>query len=398
VTVSSLVTLFDGLFAVELAYSLGVDPAQSAVRPQLRIARFSDRVPRSRDRRTRRTGVLSWSVARVCAAFVPIALMACNLFDTSGVSTGVASVGNGDTTVGTTATSESSSTAVDSSTSSSVDSGSGSSSSTSGGESGQLGPFAPPIPIFELNGKANELDPTLRGDQLEILFASDRSGVFDLFRATRRSADEPWDTPTRVDVASTFGNERSPELSVDGLVLTFASDSSGLGDLDVFVSTRASADDEWGTPSHIGELNTVQTDDSAAMSADLLEVFLCSSFSGDFELYRATRDDQSSPWTPPVALVELNTRSSDCSPFLDVSGSWLLFTSDRAGGLGNQDIWAAVRDDATAPFAALMPVAGVNGSDEDVDPWISPELDVIYLASRSGAGDFDLFMAVREQD
>ena len=343
--------------------------------------------------------MLSSSVARLCAAFVSLALVACNLFDTSGIGNGASSIGTTDTTVGTT-TIESTTGAADSTTSANVDSGSDSSSSTggSGGGPGPLGPFASPIAITVLNSVTSDIDPTLRADQREILFASDRGGDFDIYTSTRASEEALWQDPQRSETLTSPAGETSPEISSDGLVLTFASDISGEGALDLFVSTRVDTSSDWATAVNISELNTIGADVSASLTTDHLEVFLCASFSGNLDIYRATRADANDSWLPPVALAELNTRANECAPFVDVSGTWLLFTSNRPGGMGGDDIWGALRDHEDEPFMPLLPVVGINGAGDDLGPWVSPELDVLYFARQSDAGDFDLHMARREAD
>jgi Tol biopolymer transport system component len=45
--------------------------------------------------------------------------------------------------------------------------------------------FGEPAPLAELNSAADELDPQLTPDGLELFFASSRDGAFQLFRASR---------------------------------------------------------------------------------------------------------------------------------------------------------------------------------------------------------------------
>jgi hypothetical protein len=162
---------------------------------------------------------------------VPIALAACGLFDTSGIGSGsgAASVGTGDATTdengATSMPNESSAADGSSSETESRPTSTGVDTTDTGGDPDTLGPFMPGLPVFELNSASHELDPTLRGDQLEIIFSSDRSSSFGLWTSRRASVDDPWDAPQVLFDPARYGDESSPEISHDGLVLTYARSS-----------------------------------------------------------------------------------------------------------------------------------------------------------------------------
>lgn len=105
------------------------------------------------------------------------------------------------------------------------------------------GSFGPATPITALNSPANENDPSIRHDGLEIFFQSTRTGSLgqDLWVATRESTADDWSTPVNLGspVNTTFG-EQNAYLSSDNLTLFFASDRpGGSGGLDLYMTTRA---------------------------------------------------------------------------------------------------------------------------------------------------------------
>ena len=109
------------------------------------------------------------------------------------------------------------------------------------------GVFGPASPIAELNDStANDGQPNLRRDGLEIFFFSTRAGTLgmaDLYSATRESASDPWSAPVNLgpNVNSADGAETRPSLSWDGTTLYFGSTRpGGEGNADHYVTTRQS--------------------------------------------------------------------------------------------------------------------------------------------------------------
>jgi hypothetical protein len=118
--------------------------------------------------------------------------------------------------------------------------------------------FGPASPIAELNSPYGDLGITVRRDGLEVFFLSNRPGgggsgavnLFDFWRATRASTDDPWSPPVFVESlgkpAWALGRIA---LSFDGRELYFASyrqPSSNGADLpDIWVARRKKAGGRW---------------------------------------------------------------------------------------------------------------------------------------------------------
>jgi len=70
------------------------------------------------------------------------------------------------------------------------------------------------------------------------------------------------------DLNSSYG-DGSQTISANGLELVFASDRpNGFGDYDLYVSTRATTDDDWGTPVNLGTtVNSSALDGNPSISA-----------------------------------------------------------------------------------------------------------------------------------
>jgi WD40-like Beta Propeller Repeat len=106
------------------------------------------------------------------------------------------------------------------------------------------GLFAPAAPVPELNdGAANDIQPSVRKDGLEVVFSSNRTGTLggqDVWSATRESLEDPWSPPVNVGPAvNGIGNETRPSLSWKATRLLFGRAPGPEGMSDIYVSTRA---------------------------------------------------------------------------------------------------------------------------------------------------------------
>lgn len=108
---------------------------------------------------------------------------------------------------------------------------------------------------------------------------------------------------------------------------------------------------------------------------------------GNFDLWEARRADPGSAWTAPrpVAGIGLNTPANETAPALNPIGSRLLFVSDRPGGLGAGDLWAAARPDDRSGFGTPVPVVELNSRFvEDEPALVADELEVFFVSDRPG--------------
>jgi WD40-like Beta Propeller Repeat len=105
------------------------------------------------------------------------------------------------------------------------------------------GSFGPATAVAELNdASANDIQPNVRKDGLEVVFSSNRSGTLggqDIWAATRASAGDAWSAPVNLGSGvNTAAGETRPSLSWDALTLLFGRAPGPEGSGDVYVSTR----------------------------------------------------------------------------------------------------------------------------------------------------------------
>ena len=286
-----------------------------------------------------------------------------------------------------------------------VDSGSGSDAgSDSGGSTDSavpMGPFSAPVPVPGINvmGVSDD-DPTLTADMLEIFWDSARPGGLgggDIWTSSRTSVGGPWSPPVNVSAVNTTDGETTPEVSSDGLTLCFSSNRpGGAGGNEIYCTTRGSRSAAWGAPVHVPELGTPDGEFAPTASADGLYMIFSSTRPGvgNFDLYETSRGSAGAPWGAAVLISSLDTVDVETDPFFDSSETVLFFSTDRPGGAGGWDIWIAVRPSSSAPFAPPTPVTELNSTASDSDSWLSPDFRTIYFSSNRN-GSTDLFMATR---
>jgi hypothetical protein len=103
--------------------------------------------------------------------------------------------------------------------------------------------FGPATAVAELNdATANDIQPNVRADGLELVLSSNRSGtigVQDLWVSTRASLGAPWSAPTNMGTAvNTAAAETRPSLSRDGSQLLFGRAPGPEGSSDIYLALR----------------------------------------------------------------------------------------------------------------------------------------------------------------
>ncbi len=197
----------------------------------------------------------------------------------------------------------------------------------------------------------------------------------------------------------------SPSFSADGLEMYFDSERSG--DYDLWVTKRASTDDEWGTPERLGPpVNSSALDGTPCISANGLTLYFNSERSGGFghyDLWVTTRQTKNDPWGEPVNLgPTVNSTTYDFSPEISLDGQLLYFESIRPGGHGSYDIWVTTRKTSErnpeghwdTPINLGPPI---NGAFRDQGPFISSDGLLLLLSTDrpGGYGSWDLWMTRR---
>ena len=263
--------------------------------------------------------------------------------------------------------------------------------------------FGEPVRFSSTMLQATDDIDCFSSDGLEMYIDRGFGGVNgDLWVLKRASVDDDWGPPVNLGPAVNSSQEDVlASISADGLTLYFQSNRpGGYGDTDIYMTTRATQNDPWGTAVNMGTtINSSATEADVWISTNGLELYFLSYRSGGYgfgDIWVARRATESDPWGVPVNLgPPVNSGYREHLPSLSPDGLLLLFsdpsdtTSPRPGGYGGADMWMTRRASLSDPWqtpANLGPK--VNGPDIECLPRISPDgLTLYFCGTRRGAWD-----------
>jgi hypothetical protein len=252
--------------------------------------------------------------------------------------------------------------------------------------------------ISELATAANDDDPSLTGDLLEMYF--NRSS--DIYRSTRSAPGDAWGQAELV-VELDVEQEETPEVTHDGLTIYFsryptADDPDGY---DIMVATRPDRNSAWQPAVAAEGLSAAAAGDyAAAPNRDQTLIVLHSNRddaggvdTGD-DLYIASRPSDQDIWDQPRQIA-IDTFQSDHQGFFGPDDLTLYFDSDRdlEGAFGDADIYVADRENVADEFGRVRHFANLSTEFEDEDVWVSDDgCYVVFSSNRhSDGGDQDLY-------
>jgi len=271
-----------------------------------------------------------------------------------------------------------------------------------GGEGGMepLGPWSTPKIVAALSHPADDDDPTITADGLELYFDSRRNGGTedDIWVTTRSGRTEPWTTPTIVSELNSPLSDGNHTVSPDGLTMWIQSNrDDATSSAIMYVATRTSRAATWSTPIPADDLNASNIRDVAGVTWDGLTMVGDAPMSGvASEMVQLVRASTSQSWGAAVPLAELNSSGSDSEGWLHPDGTHVAFGSNRMGGLGSGDIYVSSRASLSDPFDAPMNVMELNSSSSESDITMTEDRRYVLFARPVGPnGEREIFEASR---
>jgi Tol biopolymer transport system component len=207
--------------------------------------------------------------------------------------------------------------------------------------------------------------------------------------------------------------EGCPFISPDGRTFFIASNRpGGKGGLDIWISTRASADDPWGDPVNAGEpINSAADDFCPTMARDNHTFYFVSKrqvgvqgvdWCGGGDIYVSRRRGEEGEFDEPRNLgCDVNSAAEEFSPFpIEERGAgpvlYFSSTRPRAGAMGG-DLYRSESHGGT--FGAPELVPGVNSAMDDGQPNLRHDgLELYFYSNRPDAdaqGGNDIYVATR---
>lgn len=173
------------------------------------------------------------------------------------------------------------------------------------------------------------------------LFRSTPADGGDLFESKLKGTE--WEAPLRLNPnINTHFHEFTASLSFDGKRLFFVSrKSNGFGSSDVYVSEK-DAKGDWGPSKNLGPvINTKYPEEGVFMHPDGTTLYFSSKGHGSMGGYDIFKSSLiNGKWQEPVNLgYPINGPDDDVFFVVSGSGNRAYFSSSKAGGYGDQDIY-----------------------------------------------------------
>ena len=252
------------------------------------------------------------------------------------------------------------------------------------------------------------------------LFVTRGSGAnADIYVAERPSVAEEWGeaVPLGAPVNLAGSEDMIPFLSRDEHWLFFTSNRSGSQGRDQWMAYRPNVHDNFGWQPAVN-LGSDVNSSAAETSGSFFE-----NEGGTPFLYFASNRLMPSPpggsapppgndiYVSPLlpdgtfgAAVRDDALSTNLGgvkdyegrPMIRFDGREIIFLSDRDGGAGGYDLYAATRETVEAPWSEPVRLTTLNTAGNEMHPYLSPDGETLFF-TRSVSGILSIYMTTRER-
>ncbi|MFP5332707.1 MAG: hypothetical protein ACLGHX_10165 [Acidimicrobiia bacterium] len=260
----------------------------------------------------------------------------------------------------------------------------------------------------DFNTSALEGCPFVSPDGKMFFMASNRGGgegMLDIWVSTRDHTDDPWGAPVNLGPPiNSTSNDFCPTIGRDGKSFFFVSNRPGYcGGGDIFTA-RFGDDLTVEAVEHLGcEVNSAWDEHSPFPTnlPGLGPVLFYSSArpsgggdaAGDHDLYMST--SHGGVFQAGEVIPGVNTTAQDGQPNVRRDGLELFFYSDRAGGVGGNDIYSTSRASVFDGWGTPVNLGpAVNSSAAESRPSLSWDGTTLYFGS-TRAGSSDIYVTTR---
>jgi hypothetical protein len=265
--------------------------------------------------------------------------------------------------------------------------------------------------VDEIEGNSPEVNtPSLDGcpmespDGLSLYMASNRPGGLgglDIWVSRRDSPDAAWGAPENLGEPVNSAADDFCPTPIHGGGLFFVSrealpGSCGLADI---YFTRRDPARGWSEPEHLacapaGPNSALDEQGPSYVQARLYFSRSSATVAGD--LYVSKKHGMT--FGPAEPITELNDPSAnDIQPNVRKDGREIVFSSNRSGTLGSQDLWAATRASVEDPWSAPVNLGpAVNTAAGETRPSLSWDAETLYFGRMPGPeGSTDIYVSTR---
>jgi hypothetical protein len=261
-----------------------------------------------------------------------------------------------------------------------------------------------------LNSTVTDSGPAISKDGLSLYFYSPRSGGLgdnDIWVSQRASEDDAWGAPVNVAAVNSSSSDFVPSFSRDGHWMFIASTRpGGFGAADLWASWRPHVHDDfgWEAPVNLGPgINTPAAENGNGYfenDGGAPQLYFGSNRAGglgDSDLYVSELQPDGS-WGQATAVAGISSTAADNRPTLGHNGLEIVFYSGRAGGQGGTDLWVATRDTVDDGWSTPANLgASTNSSGGELHPYLAGDGNTLFFSRTGTVGGLDLYVTTRSK-
>lgn len=265
-------------------------------------------------------------------------------------------------------------------------------------------PFQPRNLKNNINTSGDEYINAVSSDELLLYFTgsnpqSDAGVAGDsFFYATRKTINDDWNPSKLVGTPfNSGGNEGALTITHDRRYVLFAGCQwpDGFGSCDIYVAQIT--DGQFGTPQNLGpKVNGSAWDSQPSMAPDGRTLYFTSNRAGGFgnsDIWKSVLQDDGR-WSTPENLGDvINTHGYEMAPFIHADGKTLYFSSDRHVGMGGIDLFVSKTDGEgnwSTPVNLGYPV---NTPGEEINIIVNARGNKAFISAKlaEGFGGYDIY-------
>lgn len=235
----------------------------------------------------------------------------------------------------------------------------------------------------------NQQQPQLSYDGLRISFARDQ----DLFEATRNVPTGPFGAPTPIPGLATPAAELGAFVVEDRLTAyVMVSDPQTTAKVDLLLYARTSTSDPFEVVRALSELNTEEKDWDPFLAYGGQRIYgarvVDSSY---YPIWSARAIAGTDGFGTPQILTELDTLPLKGNPSLTYDQKIIVFNGAQADR--EYRLYYATRSDPTAAFSAPARVPGLEAVGRVGEPFVTPDGCELYFNKSTAVGAADIHRA-----
>jgi len=260
---------------------------------------------------------------------------------------------------------------------------------------GQVGYWDGPVNVGELNTPSGDHSPNLSPDGLHLTWSSGRGDLPGypmgaVVEATRLSRHHLFGPPTAV-VNPLPGDGIIVQTGTLAYSALYLQSPPGTWSLTIFEFRRPTPAAPWGSGVRVPEFIGPYQDQNVSGTADGLRLIFSRTIPFNPEIFESERPDLQSPWSPPILQGRLNSPVSENQVGLSPDGLMIVITrpSQNTSGV----LFHSRRRSRSDPWSPPALIAGSNlPPTYSSQPTLSGDgLELFFHSNRLGRGGDDLW-------